>query len=415
MKIAMLHYHLRAGGVTTVIRNAQRALAGRHEVRVIADFGYDDRPARDRNAFLGEAMSLLERLPRTGILHTHNIGLGKNPRLTCAVKLLAERGKVRILNQVHDFPEEDRPAQLRALRRCAGRSDDSFWRDFCYYDLPNVLWATLTTTDAEKLAARGVPRQKIAVLPNPVDDEYFLQEPPDLKKTRAQLATYARAHRYPYDPRRRLLLSPMKVMRRKNTLEAIELVSHLPGHQLLVSLDASSTQDRAYSERLKRRIRREGLPVLIGFGAKLEDPLPLFHLAHAILTTSRQEGFGYAFLEGWLCGKLVVGRDIPEVTRDFEAVGVSLGHLYAEPDAAAVSRIRRLIANPPKSLIARNRRVILREYSLKAYARRYEALLDLLKKTNLRHCVPESPQSTPRQGIRAQYPRAIRGGAPAAR
>jgi glycosyltransferase involved in cell wall biosynthesis len=382
LKLAILHYHLRAGGVTTVIRNAQRALAGEFDVTVLADFGYDERPARSRAEFLAGANLLADQLQKrlrgVDVLHTHNIGLGKHPRLTYAVKLLARRSRIKIINQVHDFPEDNRPAQLRAVRYCTGQRDDAFWRGICYYDAPNVVWATLTTHDAAKLASRGVPSQKIHVLPNPVDDEFFTQPPPpraESEEVRKKLAAFARKHRFPFDPGKKILLSPMKVMVRKNNGEALELVRRLKKYQLVISLDASSATDRTYSERLKKRIRREKLPVVIGFGAELDNPLPLFHLAHAVLTTSKVEGFGYTFVEGWLCGKPVIGRDIPGVTQDFVAAGMKLDHLYGKFDDKAVRRVRAFLARPSHNLIEHNRQVVLKKYSLRAYARRHGKLL----------------------------------------
>jgi glycosyltransferase involved in cell wall biosynthesis len=382
MKIAILHYHLRPGGVTTVIRNAQRALAARHDVKILADYGYDERPARSQAEFLAGANVLLDRLTEhlhgVDVLHTHNIGLGKHPRLTCAVKLLAERTAIKVINQVHDFPEDNRAAALRALRYCTGTRDDNFWRAMCYYDLPNVLWATLTTHDAAKLASRGVPSKKIHVLPNPVDDEFFRQPAPPkakLREIKRKLAAFTRANRFHFDPRKKLLLSPMKVMVRKNNEEAVDLVRRLKKYQLVISLDASSATDRAYSERLKRRIRRERLPVIIGVGAELDNPLPLFHLAHAILTTSKVEGFGYTFVEGWLCRKPVIGRDIPEVTQDFVSAGMKMDHFYREFSDEAVRRTKTFLSHPPQTLIQHNRRVVLKKYSLAAYARRYAKLL----------------------------------------
>jgi glycosyltransferase involved in cell wall biosynthesis len=382
LRLAILHYHLRPGGVTTVIRNAQRALTDQFDVIVLADFGYDERPARSQAEFLAGANLLAnqlhQRLRGVDVLHTHNIGLGKHPRLTYAVKLLARRSRLKIINQVHDFPEDNRPTQLRALRYCTGKPDDRFWRGMCYYDVPNVVWATLTTHDAAKLASRGVPSRKIHVLPNPVDDEFFTQSPPpcaELQAVKTKLAAFARAHRFPFDPRKKVLLSPMKVMVRKNNEEAVELIKRLKEYQLVISLDASSATDRAYSEQLKKRIRREQLPVVIGFGAELDDPLPLFHLAHAILTTSKMEGFGYTFVEGWLCGKPVIGRDIPEVTQDFIAAGMKLDHFYREFDDKAVGRIRSFLARPPRKLIEHDRQVVLKKYSLRAYARRYWKLV----------------------------------------
>jgi glycosyltransferase involved in cell wall biosynthesis len=356
MKITFLHYHMKPGGVATVIHNAQLALAGKYDVRILADFGYDENP----RTFRRRAQEYLRRLPRTGILHTHNPGLGKNPALTYAIKLLAETGRVKIINQVHDFPEEHRPAQLRALRQHAN------WREMCYYDLPNVIWATLTTTDAGKLAERGIPPEKIHVLPNPVNDILFRRS--CRQDARPVIAEYARKHGFRFDPTKPFLLSPMKVMERKNNAEAVALIAKIPGWQLVISLDT----DREYSARLKRRIRREKLPVVIGSGELFENPLPLFHAADAILTTSKQEGFGYAFLEGWLCGKLVVGRDIPEVTSDFTAAGMDLRHLYVKPDAAALMKF---LKSPPRGLVEHNRQVVQQQYSLRAYAHRYAKLL----------------------------------------
>jgi len=275
--------------------------------------------------------------------------LGKNPRLAYAVKLLARESSIRVINQVHDFPEDNRPAQLHALRYCTGQRDDQFWREICYYDRPNVIWATLTTHDAAKLAACGVPAHKIHVLPNPIGDEFFSRPAISRTETLEKLVAYAQLHRYPFDPCRPILLSPMKVMVRKNNEEAIELTKRLGKYQLVISLDASSPSDCAYSERLKRKIRRERLPVVIGAGC--------------------------AFIEGWLRNKLVLGRDLPEVTTDFVAAGMDLRHLYRELDDHAVQRIARLWTSAPRTLIERNRRIVVRQYSLAAYARRYEKLL----------------------------------------
>lgn len=386
-QLALLHYHLRPGGITTVIRSAERALAGRFHIKVLADFGYNDTPSRSRAAFLSESRALMQRFARstrdTDILHAHNLTLGKHPRLTCAVKMLAEQGRLQIINQIHDFVEDERPVQLHALRHCTGRRDDSFWRSICYYDLPNVLWATLTTRAAEKLVERGVPAERIRVLPNPVDSTFFLQPKPSQQKTEealSQIAAFARRHHYDFDPRRKILLSPIKLMVRKNNAEAVELLKRLNAlrgrdeYQLLISLEAPSADDRRYGEVLKRKVRRERLPVVIGGGEEV-DVLTQFHLAHAVVTTSKVEGFGYAFMEGWLCNKLVVGRDIPEVTRDFVAEGMDLRHLYRTFDDAAVKRIASMLARPPVKLIAHNRKVVLEKYSLKAYRRRFESLV----------------------------------------
>jgi hypothetical protein len=48
-----------------------------------------------------------------------------------------------------------------------------------------------------------------------------------------------------------------------------------------------------------------------------------------LVTTSITEGFGFSFLEPWIFGKLLWGRKLPEICRDFEMNGVQLTHLYS--------------------------------------------------------------------------------------
>ena len=50
--------------------------------------------------------------------------------------------------------------------------------------------------------------------------------------------------------------------------------------------------------------------------------------AEFLITTSITEGFGFSFLEPWLFGKLLWGRKLPEICRDFEMNGIQLEHLY---------------------------------------------------------------------------------------
>ena len=54
--------------------------------------------------------------------------------------------------------------------------------------------------------------------------------------------------------------------------------------------------------------------------------------ADFIVTTSIAEGFGLAFLEPWIIGKPVMGRDLPDITRDFAVNGIEMGNLYQRID-----------------------------------------------------------------------------------
>jgi glycosyltransferase involved in cell wall biosynthesis len=54
--------------------------------------------------------------------------------------------------------------------------------------------------------------------------------------------------------------------------------------------------------------------------------------AEAVITTSVAEGFGMVFLEAWLAGRPLIGRDLPEITGDFVRAGVQLDALYSRLD-----------------------------------------------------------------------------------
>jgi len=73
--------------------------------------------------------------------------------------------------------------------------------------------------------------------------------------------------------------------------------------------------------------RELALPVMFGVGINraLAD---VMRSAAAAVTTSVAEGFGLCFLEPWSMGRAVIGRNLPEITRDMADAGVELDHLY---------------------------------------------------------------------------------------
>ena len=128
MKVALLHYHMKPGGVSTVMREQVQAL--RHHADtlvligeapttkletsavVIPSLGYDS-AASERTSGAGLADAVLAaisaRWPQgCDILHVHNPTLGKNRHWLEMLQILAQRG-VRLFLQIHDFAEDGRP------------------------------------------------------------------------------------------------------------------------------------------------------------------------------------------------------------------------------------------------------------------------------------------------------------------
>ena len=421
LRLGVLHYHLRRGGVYTVIANTLRSLieygpyqrlhidllasdtsgpAGRalveqlehaaqrqsgREVSIrpitLPELAYHQEPAASRADLFEQAQRLADRLTqacklehssleRPYVLHTHNANLGKNPSLTLALKLLADRWEEQdmpawLLYQMHDFAEDDRPTCWAALCHCSGQADLPLATTMMYPTGRRVQWACINSADRENLLAAGLPKEYVTLLPNPVDVETFsapsltkmstrqlcdlgiapLDFKADLKN---RIARFAQQEGFVFEATRKILLAPVKALRRKNVIESIlllELLNHREDqHQLLITLRPDSPEDHAYCRQIEAFVKQHRLPVVIGFGHEILQAghqrvvtngrveayslLDMIHLSDAVLTTSVQEGFGYVFHEPWLTGKAVLGRNLPAVTSDFKAAGLSLAHLY---------------------------------------------------------------------------------------
>jgi len=127
MKVVLVHYHLKTGGVTTVVKQQIAALHGAGETLVltgdraraalpcpvveIAELGYD-RPGRADVPEIAAAkvLAAIDAHWPGGcdVVHVHNPTLAKNRQFLKIIKRLQEAG-VPIFLQIHDFAEEGRP------------------------------------------------------------------------------------------------------------------------------------------------------------------------------------------------------------------------------------------------------------------------------------------------------------------
>jgi len=345
----------------------------------IPGLAYHDAPYPDKESFTTAARTLASQILESihlekndarfpYILHAHNISLGKNPLATLAFWTIADIARQEnlplwLINQVHDFAENNRPDRMEAFYTCTGTYDEAFARHLMYRDAANVLYLTINRVDIETLRMLGIHPGRIFLLPDPIDIEKLTQkalwEEEEWKREGLPSGDYKEAFAHAlqdvasstsqiFDPSLPALLSPVKVMRRKNVLESILLITLFQRmgsrFQLLVSLEANSSPDIKYANRLKQFVSEHSLPVLVGFGNRLvtggkqrviRDQKPeLFSLSDmiafskAVLTTSVMEGFGFVYHEGWLCGRPVIGRKIPEIVSDFEANGMNFNHMY---------------------------------------------------------------------------------------
>ncbi len=373
MRVVVFHYHLNPGGVTGVITRALAALlevspdleeviivsgsgdnAG-HVVEVLADerlrieilpeIGYrehDTSAARCREQARGIRHALLQRYRgHDTVWWVHNYHLGKNPAFTRALLEIAASGRQRMLLHIHDFPECGRYENLARLHQACGYD--------LYPTASSVSYAAINQRDRSLLSVAGIDDCRAWLIPNPVVTSAGPAEPSDepsatrvlgrLHAERAgsggrpggadparsagpvgasgpRRATGAGGTGLCGTPDGRLLFYPVRCIRRKNVLEA-GLLARLLEHQedrpcnLVVTLPGVSVAEQGYSRMVEAVFDAGDIRGYFGVGewqAPSFDQLAL--AADLVVSTSVQEGFGYAFFDPLCWGRPLVAREL---------------------------------------------------------------------------------------------------------
>jgi len=270
---------------------------------------------------IGQVLARHGCRPENTLLHVHNHSLGKNPALVGVLVRLAEAGYPMLL-QIHDFAEDFRPANYRALvERGPGRQGQAGMARL-YPQAEHLHYAVLNSRDRQVLLRAGVPADRLHLVPNPVVAPGPLPRPEEAKARLETLFGIPAGNRY--------LLYPVRAIRRKNIGEAV-LCSLLAeaGLWIGITLAPLNPAEKERYERWKRWTAQYGLRCVWETGEKgglrLADNLAA---ADALLTTSITEGFGMVFLESWLVGRTLLGRNLPEITTDFQRLGLRLPGMW---------------------------------------------------------------------------------------
>lgn len=317
MRVLIVHYHLKPGGVTTVIRRQTSALEVLgFDVRVLVGEAPEGSAAESgfplilepALAYDQEGQNLIPDDPRIdsivaavqsnlgppagdAVVHVHNPTIRKNSACLPALSILASKGYALVLH-VHDLAEDWRPDVY-----CPGS-----------YPQPAV-WAGINRRDVRNLMAAGA--QQVCFLPNAA----FAGRPGDFSGQSA-------------GPDGSLILYPVRGIRRKNLGEALLLSLYLPaGLSVGVTLPPNSPKDVPYYKGWKAAAGAFNAPMNFGLGLS-SDFDELYRQSRAVVSTSIKEGFGLAFLEPLSRGKAVLGRRIPAVVDDFEESGLRFPGLY---------------------------------------------------------------------------------------
>jgi glycosyltransferase involved in cell wall biosynthesis len=324
MKIAVVHYHARPGGVTRVVERAVESLGERanclfftgeaargetplqKKIRIFPNLGYSS----DKKF---QPLELLKRVRGAfgddpDLWHFHNHSLGKNPALTQEVTSLAMAGR-KILLQIHDFAEDGRPDNYLNLGKLKGR---------LYPVATHIHYAVLNKRDYRFLNTAGIPESNLHLLPNTVS---ALSRP---------------GSRIP-NPETPLYVYPCRAIRRKNIGELLLWSALMPEAKFAITLAPKNPDVKPIYDAWVSFAGELSLNVEFNAGADASFEAMIAR-ADALITTSIAEGFGLAFLEPWLANKPLTGRNLPEITGDFAERGLDLSVLYNRLPVPLVSK-----------------------------------------------------------------------------
>jgi len=309
MKIAFIHYHLKIGGVTTVLKQQVEALREECEVLVLSGeppdisfpadsvhipgLGYDSQSQKIYNPeeVADNIIKAVFSRWNNGcdILHVHNPILAKNINSLKILKALQKRG-IKLFLQIHDFAEDGRPLSYFS---------EEYVSD-CHYGVVN-------SRDYNILLKAGLKKKGLHKIFNTI-------KPFNFDKKKSCIKNY--------------VLYPIRAIRRKNIGEAILLSLFFRNNETLtITLPPNSISDIKSYVGWKNFVTENNLNVEFEAGLK-NDFSELVLSAKFIITTSITEGFGFSFLEPWTAKKILWGRKLADICRDFEKNGIALDHLY---------------------------------------------------------------------------------------
>jgi len=310
MKIAFIHYHLKTGGVTTVLRHQVEALHDTCDMLVltgtppessfvcdtvhIPGLGYDGQNQnRSDPEDIAAAITRAIHLKWKGgcdLVHVHNPTLAKNRDFLKILSALQNK-KIKLFLQIHDFAEDGRPLVYY--------SEDDYIQN-CHYGVIN-------SRDYNILLESGLKEKGLHKIFNTIN-------PFKLNTTGA--------------PPKNLVLYPIRALRRKNIGEAILISLFFKNNEILaITLPPNSPADLESHAQWKAFAEEKNLNVIFEAGLSHEFS-ELVLSAKFFITTSITEGFGFSFLEPWTAKKILWGRKLPEICHDFEKKGIRLDHLY---------------------------------------------------------------------------------------
>lgn len=362
MKLVIVHYHLRPGGIRRIIELATPHLvreAPRPITRVVLATGQPaDRQWHDQfsqqlpgvpvEVFVERSFNYLSEqrgAPQSIAAHirraleelltdadagnclvwAHNLGVGRNLLLTRELaSACAERG-IPLVSHHHDWWIDNRWARWPEMRRFGFRTLAAPARAV-FPEQGRVLHAAINHADASILSRHF--HDSALWQPN------LTEFAPSLSAARVRAAHRWLRTKLAHDDAPVWLL-PCRTLRRKNIAEALLLTRWLRSEAwLVVTGAASSTDESPYFRALEcaahKRHWRLRLGVLAGDESRKPGVADLLAASEAVLLTSIQEGFGLPYLEAAAAQRPLIARRLPNIAPDLNRFGFRFPQAYEE-------------------------------------------------------------------------------------
>lgn len=339
-RITIFHYHLLTGGITQVITSSVKALLQQQpdQFEITLVCGRDSQrttlvekieqalqsqgiEAQVHSRSIPEIDYLVEQdtPPKVedikqklnehfsgSIWWVHNYHIGKNPLFTEALlQIVREQPQQQVVLHIHDFPESGRFSNLKALYENLESP--------MYPVSPHVRYVVINSRDRDILQEAGIPEGRLFLLNNPIEPQ--THRTVDSWEVQQKIGNWAGEHTPGWEPEGKLLLYPVRTIRRKNVLEAGLLTQLVESPvNLLVTLPGVSQQEGAYSSLVESAFQNRFISGAWGIGRNLDEIgisfEELTRSADVIVSTAIQEGFGYLFINSVLWGSPLVARDL---------------------------------------------------------------------------------------------------------
>lgn len=328
MHIVLIHYHLKTGGVTSVIeKQVKGLLTSKHEVTVLTGyinsdsplltprckviveplFNYLDTP-RSTEEYLHIHATISDTIKKTvhedTVIYIHNGNMCKNSILTYIIYRLVKAG-TPVVHHCHDFAE-DRPKNMAAFFSCSGFFSYKSAQEVFYPREDNCHFVTINSEDRKRLVAVGISEQKVSMIPNPIG--VHCSPKPDSKEQLYKTLEIS------FETK--IITYPVRAIKRKNIGEFLLFAALFPQYLWCITQPPNTEDDIIEYKLWKKLSQKLQLPIRFEVGKRVDFEALLTH-SYCCITTSIQEGFGLTFLEPWLYGTPVIGRNIEMVTRDF--------------------------------------------------------------------------------------------------